>query len=57
MPESILAHIINLGKPDSYVVFTLNGQVVYQSQVKEKTLHPEWNETFSVIIVGCTLGY
>jgi Ca2+-dependent lipid-binding protein len=37
-----------LGKSDPYVVFTFNGDKVYKSQTKKKTLHPEWNETFTV---------
>ncbi|CCM00332.1 uncharacterized protein FIBRA_02362 [Fibroporia radiculosa] len=36
------------GKSDPFVVFTLNGQKVYKSQTKKKTLSPEWNESFPV---------
>ncbi|OBZ79221.1 Uncharacterized protein PYUK71.03c [Grifola frondosa] len=36
------------GKSDPFVVFTLNGQKVYKSQTKKKTLSPEWNEDFIV---------
>ncbi|KAI0639057.1 tricalbin [Trametes polyzona] len=36
------------GKSDPFVVFTLNGQKVYKSQTKKKTLTPEWNENFAV---------
>lgn len=43
---------IGLGKSDPYVVFTLDDQRVFKSQAKKKTLHPEWNETFSVMIVS-----
>ena len=39
------------GKSDPYVVFQLNGQKVYKSQTKKKTLNPEWNETFTVEVV------
>ncbi|OCH88587.1 tricalbin [Obba rivulosa] len=36
------------GKSDPFVVFQLNGQKVYKSQTKKKTLSPEWNENFLV---------
>ncbi|KAI0961143.1 hypothetical protein AcV7_000325 [Taiwanofungus camphoratus] len=36
------------GKSDPFVVFQLNGQKVYKSQTKKKTLDPEWNEYFLV---------
>ncbi|KAI0374503.1 tricalbin [Pilatotrama ljubarskyi] len=36
------------GKSDPFVVFALNGQRVYKSQTKKKTLTPEWNENFVV---------
>ncbi|KAJ8517020.1 hypothetical protein ONZ45_g5719 [Pleurotus djamor] len=36
------------GKSDPYAVFTLNGQRVFKSQTKKKTLSPEWNENFVV---------
>jgi Ca2+-dependent lipid-binding protein len=35
------------GKSDPYAVFTLNGQKVFKSQTKKKTLTPEWNENFT----------
>ncbi|KAG1715796.1 hypothetical protein ID866_1372 [Astraeus odoratus] len=35
------------GKSDPYAVFTLNGQKVFKSQTKKKTLHPEWSENFT----------
>lgn len=41
------------GKSDPFAVFTLNGQKVYKSQTKKKTLRPEWNESFTASIV-CT---
>ncbi|TFY64762.1 hypothetical protein EVG20_g5845 [Dentipellis fragilis] len=34
------------GKSDPFVVFTLNGQRVYKSQTKKKTLNPDWHEEF-----------
>ncbi|GAA6009648.1 hypothetical protein JCM11491_001046 [Sporobolomyces phaffii] len=34
------------GKSDPYAVFELNGHKVFKSQIKKKTLAPEWNETF-----------
>lgn len=37
-----------VGKSDPFVVFALNGEKVFKSQTKKKTLAPEWNETFSV---------
>ncbi|KAH9949508.1 tricalbin [Amylocystis lapponica] len=36
------------GKSDPFVVFQLNGQKIYKSQTKKKTLNPEWNENFIV---------
>jgi len=48
----ILTHIVNLGKSDPYVIFTLDDQRVFKSQTKKKTLTPEWNETFTVTIVS-----
>ncbi|EMD41578.1 hypothetical protein CERSUDRAFT_110127 [Gelatoporia subvermispora B] len=36
------------GKSDPFVVFQLNGQKVYKSQTKKKTLNPDWNENFLV---------
>lgn len=41
-----------LGKSDPFVVFTLNGQKVFKSETKKKTLTPEWNEPFSVQVVS-----
>ncbi|KAF8971456.1 C2 domain-containing protein [Flammula alnicola] len=38
------------GKSDPYAVFTLNGQKVFKSQIKKKTLTPEWNENFEVSV-------
>ncbi|KAJ3718444.1 C2 domain-containing protein [Lentinula raphanica] len=40
------------GKSDPYAVFTLNGQKVFKSQTKKKTLNPEWNETFPVSVTS-----
>jgi Ca2+-dependent lipid-binding protein len=40
------------GKSDPYAVFSLNGNKVYKSQTKKKTLSPEWNETFVVGVVS-----
>jgi Ca2+-dependent lipid-binding protein len=39
------------GKSDPFVVFTLNGQKVYKSETKKKTLAPEWDESFEVTVV------
>ncbi|KAI0308025.1 tricalbin [Multifurca ochricompacta] len=38
------------GKSDPFAVFTLNGQQVYKSQTKKKTLNPEWYEDFLVSV-------
>ncbi|KAG6814026.1 hypothetical protein H0H92_003876 [Tricholoma furcatifolium] len=40
------------GKSDPFAVFTLNGEKVFQSQVKKKTLTPEWNETFAINVTS-----
>ncbi|TBU34912.1 tricalbin [Dichomitus squalens] len=42
------------GKSDPFVVFHLNGQRVYKSQTKKKTLNPEWNESFTVQVPSRT---
>ena len=39
------------GKSDPYCVFSLNGQKVFKSQTKKKTLNPAWNEDFIVNVV------
>ncbi|TIA79421.1 hypothetical protein E3P98_03303 [Wallemia ichthyophaga] len=36
------------GKSDPYAVFLLNGERVYKTETKKKTLHPEWEEFFEV---------
>ncbi|KAJ6574724.1 C2 domain-containing protein [Mycena capillaripes] len=36
------------GKSDPFATFTLNGQKVFKSQTKKKTLTPVWNENFTV---------
>ncbi|KAJ7693677.1 C2 domain-containing protein [Mycena rosella] len=36
------------GKSDPFASFSLNGQKVYKSQTKKKTLTPAWNENFTV---------
>ncbi|KAF8604948.1 tricalbin [Ceratobasidium sp. AG-I] len=38
------------GKSDPFVVFTLNGSKAFKSQTKKKTLVPEWNESFEVMV-------
>ncbi|KAF7367225.1 hypothetical protein MSAN_00784300 [Mycena sanguinolenta] len=35
------------GKSDPFASFSLNGQKVYKSQTKKKTLSPVWNENFT----------
>jgi len=39
------------------VIFTLDGERVFKSQTKKKTIHPEWNETFAVTVVGVITEY
>ncbi|KAG6910551.1 hypothetical protein DXG01_009501 [Tephrocybe rancida] len=36
------------GKSDPLAIFTLNNDKVFKSQVKKKTVNPEWNETFTI---------
>ncbi|KAF3310907.1 hypothetical protein TWF173_009145 [Orbilia oligospora] len=38
------------GKSDPYVIFELNGDKVFKTEVQKKTLHPAWNEFFQVQI-------
>ncbi|KAI9511781.1 tricalbin [Russula earlei] len=38
------------GKSDPFAIFTLNGERVYKSSTKKKTLSPEWNEDFSISV-------
>ncbi|KAJ3567153.1 hypothetical protein NP233_g6551 [Leucocoprinus birnbaumii] len=38
------------GKSDPFAVFTLDDQKVFKSQVKKKTLSPEWNEFFECTV-------
>ncbi|KAI0274871.1 tricalbin [Gloeopeniophorella convolvens] len=38
------------GKSDPFAVFTLNGDRVYKSQTKKKTVTPEWFEDFIVSV-------
>lgn len=40
------------GKSDPFAVFTLNGQKIFKSQTKKKTITPEWNEHFEVSVVS-----
>jgi Ca2+-dependent lipid-binding protein len=40
------------GKSDPYAVFTLNGERVFKSSVKKKTVSPEWHEDFAVSVVS-----
>lgn len=42
------------GKSDPYAKFELNGQEVFKTKTQKKTLHPSWNETFSVPIPSRT---
>lgn len=43
--------ILTIGKSDPYAVFTLNGQKVFKSQTKKKTLNPDWGEAFNISVV------
>ncbi|ORX40969.1 C2 domain-containing protein [Kockovaella imperatae] len=38
------------GKSDPYIIFTLNGQRVFKSETKKKTLSPVWNESFETLV-------
>jgi len=40
------------GKSDPYAVFTLNGERVFKSSTKKKTINPEWHEDFAVSVVS-----
>ena len=40
------------GKSDPFAVFTLNGERVFKSETRKKTLNPEWNEEFTIQVVG-----
>ncbi|ORY31245.1 C2 domain-containing protein [Naematelia encephala] len=42
------------GKSDPYIFFELNGQRVFKSETKKKTLSPVWNEAFEVAIPSRT---
>ncbi|EJD55637.1 tricalbin [Auricularia subglabra TFB-10046 SS5] len=44
------------GKSDPFVVFTLNDQKVYKSEVIKKTLAPVWKEQFEVMIPSRVAG-
>jgi Ca2+-dependent lipid-binding protein len=39
------------GKSDPYAVFTLNGERVFKSSIKKKTVNPDWHEDFSLSVV------
>ena len=43
---------IRVGKSDPFAVFELNGQKVFKSEVKKKTISPDWNEHFEVPVVS-----
>lgn len=45
------------GKSDPFAVFSLNGQKVWKSQTKKKTLNPEWYEDFTVSVVCSLFGF
>ena len=40
------------GKSDPFVVFELNGQKVFKSQTKKKTVNPDWHEDFVFPVVS-----
>ncbi|CED82008.1 Ca2-dependent lipid-binding protein CLB1/vesicle protein vp115/Granuphilin A, contains C2 domain [Phaffia rhodozyma] len=40
------------GKSDPYAVFNLNGEKVFKSEVKKKTLSPVWNEKFETSVTS-----
>jgi Ca2+-dependent lipid-binding protein len=43
---------VDVGKSDPFAVFSLNGQKVFKSGTKKKTLNPDWNEDFVTSIVS-----
>ena len=49
-----LSDIVNVGKSDPFAVFSLNGQRVFKSATKKKTLNPDWQEDFVTSIVSFT---
>jgi len=51
LTEKRLAQLPPPGKSDPFAVFTLNGQKVFKSQTKKKTVSPDWNENFVVSVV------
>jgi Ca2+-dependent lipid-binding protein len=40
------------GKSDPFALFTLNGERIYKSQIKKKTVNPEWHEVFTTSVVS-----
>ena len=40
------------GKSDPFATFTLNEERVFKSQIKRKTLDPEWHEVFTLSVVS-----
>ncbi|KAG8744411.1 hypothetical protein FRC10_010189 [Ceratobasidium sp. 414] len=38
------------GKSDPFVVFSLNGSKAFKSETRKKTLAPEWNQSFEVMV-------
>jgi Ca2+-dependent lipid-binding protein len=49
-----LSDIVDVGKSDPFAVFSLNGQRVFKSATKKKTLNPDWQEDFVTSIVSFT---
>lgn len=43
---------IVVGKSDPYAVFNLNGQRVFKSDTKKKTLAPVWDQSFTALVVS-----
>lgn len=41
-----------IGKSDPYAVFNLNGQRVFKSETKKKTLAPVWDQSFTALVVS-----
>jgi Ca2+-dependent lipid-binding protein len=44
------------GKSDPYAVFTLNGERVFKSSTKKKTVNPEWHEDFPLSVVSIRIS-
>ena len=46
----LLNRAFSIGTSDPYVLVILNGERVYKTEVKKKSLTPVWNETFTAML-------